>query len=111
MIYHVCRRAEWHRAESAGIYTGSTQDQADGFILFSAADQLVDSVAKHRGGQDGLVLLACDERLLGDHLRWDVSRNGALFPHLYAPLPLTAIVSVQDLPLGTDGRHLFPPFM
>lgn len=107
-IYHICRRAEWASAEAAGSYPGSSQDRADGFIHFSTASQVAASAAKHRAGQSGLVLLSVDAAALGDRLRWEASRGGALFPHLYGALPLAAVRSVEDLPLGPDGRHVFP---
>jgi uncharacterized protein (DUF952 family) len=69
-IYHACRKPEWDNAVMAGYYGGSSQDEADGFIHFSSAGQVVASVAKHRAGQDGLVLVAVDAGRLGDSLRW-----------------------------------------
>jgi uncharacterized protein (DUF952 family) len=108
-IYHMCTRAEWQAAEAEGQYRGSSQDAADGFIHFSARDQVAVSAAKHRAGQDGLVLLSVDARALGDALKWEPSRGGALFPHLYGPLPVAAVTKVDDLPLGADGHHVFPP--
>ncbi len=108
LIYHVCRREEWREGARRGAYPGSSQDAADGFIHFSTAEQVRASVAKHRAGQDGLVLIAAAAEALGPSLRWEPSRGGALFPHLYAPLPVSAVVAVWDLPLGADGRHLFP---
>ncbi len=109
LIYHMCRADEWRTAEDAGLYTGSSQDQADGFIHFSTAEQIVESAAKHRAGQDGLVLLTVDAAVLGDVLKWELSRGGALFPHLYSALPIEAVVRADPLPLGPDGRHVFPP--
>lgn len=108
-IYHVCKKTEWVAAQEAGSYGGSSQDQADGFIHFSARDQVAASAAKHRAGQAGLVLLSVDPDALGETLRWEPARDGALFPHLYGRLPLNAVMSVDDLALGADGRHLFPP--
>lgn len=107
-IYHVCRRDEWVSAAVQGYYGGSSQDQADGFIHFSDAAQLPGSVSKHRAGQSGLVLMTVEAGLLGDALKWEPSRGGQLFPHLYGPLPVTAIFAVDDLPLGSDGQHVFP---
>ncbi len=107
-IYHTCTRAEWQAAEAEGLYPGSSQDAADGFIHFSARDQVAVSAAKHRAGQDGLVLLSVDAGALGDALKWEPSRGGALFPHLYGPLPVAAVTKVDDLPLGADGYHVFP---
>jgi uncharacterized protein (DUF952 family) len=109
LIYHMCRAEEWRAAETAGRYAGSTQDAADGFIHFSTAAQIVESAAKHRAGQDGLVLIAVDPAALGEGLRWEASRGGQLFPHLYGALPITAVRRVTPLPLGADGRHIFPP--
>ncbi len=111
IIYHMCTRAEWQAAEAEGFYPGSSEDAADGFIHFSARDQVAVSAAKHRAGQDGLVLLSVDAGALGDILKWEAARGGALFPHLYGTLPVAAVVCVDDLPLGPDGRHVFPPDM
>ena len=107
-IYHICRADEWRAAERSGSYPGSSQDKADGFIHFSAAAQVKESAAKHRAGQSGLLLLAVDPDKLGPALKWEASRGGALFPHLYGSLPVAAVVSVHELPLGADGRHVFP---
>jgi uncharacterized protein (DUF952 family) len=108
VIYHMCAKSEWQAAEAAGVYQGSSQDAADGFIHFSTAEQVITSAAKHRAGQDGLVLLSVDAGALGQVLKWEPSRGGALFPHLYGPLPLAAVIRVDDLVLGPDGRHVFP---
>jgi uncharacterized protein (DUF952 family) len=109
LIYHICRREEWVAAESAGGYGGSSQDRADGFIHFSDGSQVEASAARHRAGQEGLVLLAVEAAALGEALKWEPSRGGALFPHLYGELPLSAVRRVDDLPLDPDGRHCFPP--
>jgi uncharacterized protein (DUF952 family) len=108
-IYHMCRREEWESARAAGAYRGSSQDAADGFIHFSTGTQVVESAAKHRAGQDGLVLLAVDADRLGAALKWEPSRNDELFPHLYGALPVDAVRAAVDLPLGPDGKHVFPP--
>ncbi len=108
-IYHMCRLTEWQAAEAGGFYPGSSQDAAGGFIHFSTAAQVAASAAKHRPGQAGLVLLAVDPVPLGEALKWEQARDGDLFPHLYGPLPVTAVIRADDLPLGPDGRHVFPP--
>ncbi|MFQ5764228.1 MAG: DUF952 domain-containing protein, partial [Rhodospirillales bacterium] len=108
-IYHMCTRAEWRAAEALGVYEGSSQDAADGFIHFSTADQVAASAAKHRAGQGGLVLLTVDAGALGEALRWEPAQGGALFPHLYGALLLDAVLRVDDLALGPDGRPLVPP--
>lgn len=107
-IYHVTSWTAWREAEQAGRYEGSADDKRDGFIHFSARAQLVESVARHRAGQSGLVLLTVDPEALGPALKWEPSRGGALFPHLYGALPLAAVRCADDLPLGPDGRHVFP---
>jgi uncharacterized protein (DUF952 family) len=107
-IYKICPEALWREAEAAGRFGGAPVDQADGFIHFSTASQAVETAAKHFAGRSGLLLVAVEAGRLGDALRYEVSRGGALFPHLYAPLPLAAVKWVKPLPLGTDGRHLFP---
>lgn len=111
IIYHMCRREEWHAAEAAGVYRGSSQDAADGFIHFSTAAQLAASAAKHRAGQRDLVLIAVDAAMLGHRLKWEPARDGALFPHLYGSLPIKAVRWIEPLPLGADGRHVFPARM
>jgi uncharacterized protein (DUF952 family) len=108
-IYHMCRHDEWAAALAAGRYAGSSQDVADGFIHFSTADQIEESAAKHRAGQGGLVLLTVATDRLGSALRWEPSRGGQLFPHLHGPLSPDAVIAVDPLPLGPDGRHVFPP--
>jgi len=107
-IYHMCRADEWQNAQTRGTYGGSSQDKADGFIHFSTAAQIVESAARHRAGQDGLVLLAVEAAAVNHILKWEPARNGDLFPHLYAPLPASAVRWFKDLPLGADGRHHFP---
>ncbi|CAA7619385.1 DUF952 domain-containing protein [Magnetospirillum sp. UT-4] len=108
-IYHMCRAEEWAAAQADGAYRGSSQDAGDGFIHFSTALQVEESAAKHRAGQDGLVLLAVDGAVLGPALKWEASRGGQLFPHLYGPLPVNAVKAVRDLPLDpASGRHIFP---
>jgi uncharacterized protein (DUF952 family) len=108
MIYHMCRAEEWHAAGQTGEYFGSSQDIADGFIHFSNAEQIKASAAKHRAGQSGLLLIACDEAKMGPGLKWEESRGGQLFPHFYGALPMESVMSAVDLPLGTDGLHQFP---
>jgi uncharacterized protein (DUF952 family) len=109
IVYHICRREEWQAALERGVYDGSSQDAADGFIHFSTSAQVVESAARHRAGQSGLVLLVCDASCLGSDLRWEPSRRGQLFPHLYGSMPLAAVLAVHELPLAADGRHRFPP--
>ncbi len=108
-IYHTCARPAWLAALDRGVYQGSTADRADGFIHFSTAAQVRESVAKHHAGKADLMLLTVAADRLGDTLRWEPARGGQLFPHLYGPLPVSAVARVDDLPLGADGIHQFPP--
>ena len=108
-IYHICRSDEWAAAQASGSYPGSSQDKADGFIHFSGRDTVVESAATHRAGQSGLVLLGVDPDRLGPALKWEPSRAGRLFPHLYGALPVSAVISTFDLALDADGKHVFPP--
>lgn len=109
LIFHMCRRDEWDAALRAGRYEGSSQDKADGFIHFSTVETIVDSAARHRAGQSGLVLIAADPERLGALVKWEEARGGKLFPHLYGALETAHVTWVKDLPLGADGNHLFPP--
>ena len=83
-------------------------DRRDGFIHFSNAAQVAETAAKHFAGQGDLLLVCVDAKRLGDRLKWEPSRGGALFPHLYGDLDLAAVTRVEPLPLGPDGRHVFP---
>jgi len=108
MVYHMCPEEAWAAAVAAGRYDGGADDRRDGFIHFSTAAQLRESARRHRAGQSGLVLVAVEAARLGERLRWEPSRGGALFPHLYAPLPLDAVRWVADVGLDTTGSHVFP---
>lgn len=108
-IYKIAPRGLWAEAEAAGVFSGAPVDHADGYIHFSTAAQARETAAKHFAGQADLVLVAIHAEPLGSALKWEPSRGGALFPHLYAPLPLTAVAWVAPLPLGPDGAHVFPP--
>jgi len=107
-IYRALAAADWEAAQAAGRYEGAAHDRADGFLHFSAADQVAETLAKHYAGRADLVLLAVDGARLGDALKWEVSRGGALFPHLYASLAVSAVSDVFPLKLNGDGRHILP---
>jgi uncharacterized protein (DUF952 family) len=109
LIYHMARAEDWQRHGPDGSYRGSRDDLRDGFIHFSTASHVEESARKHRAGEEGLLLLAVDADRLGPALRWEPSRGGQLFPHLYGPLPPDAVVWAQPLPVGPDGLHRFPP--
>jgi uncharacterized protein (DUF952 family) len=108
LIYKICPRRLWERAQEAGVFTGAPVDLQDGYIHLSTAAQVRETAAKHFRGQPDLVLVAVRDDALGPSLRYEVSRGGDLFPHLYGPLPLSAVAWVKPLPLAPDGAHAFP---
>ena len=109
-LYKICPATLWREAERSGAFRGSEVDIRDGFIHFSTPEQAAETAAKHFFGQHDLVLVRVDAGKLGDRLKWEPSRGGALFPHLYGALDVAAVIKVDSLPLGADGRHKFPPF-
>ena len=108
LIYKICTRSLWAKAEAEGRFDGAPIDLADGYIHFSTAAQVAETAAKHFAGQDDLLLVAVDPAKLGAGLRYEPSRGDQLFPHLYHPLDLAAVVSVRPMPLGANGRHDIP---
>ncbi len=107
-VYKICPRTAWREAEAAGLFRGAAIDLQDGYIHFSAAEQVAETAGKHFAGQADLLLVAVDAQSLGEALRWEVSRGGALFPHLYDTLSLEAVLWVAPLPLDANGRHVIP---
>jgi len=108
VVYKIVPDALWQEARQTGIFHGAAIDLTDGFIHFSTAAQARETAARHFAGQKGLLLVAVDGMSLGDKLVFEPSRGGDLFPHLYAPLPLSAVLWEKPLPLGADGAHVFP---
>ena len=108
MIYKICPEALWREAERAGVFAGAPIDVEDGYIHFSTPAQARETAAKHFAGQPDLLLLAVEDSALGHALRYEPSRGGDLFPHLYGPLPLSVVRWVKPLPLGPEGDHVFP---
>ena len=107
MIYKVCSKGVWEEIRQLISWNGSPDDLRDGFIHFSTASQLDGTIRKHYVGQTDLMLLAIDADTLGDALKWEPSRGGDLFPHLYGPLPISRIASAKDLTVSPDGTD--PP--
>lgn len=108
LIYKIVPQALWAEAARAGSFAGAPVDLADGYIHFSTASQAAETARRHFAGQADLLIVEVETAPLGAALKWEPSRGGALFPHLYAPLPVTAALRVLPLPLGPDGTHLFP---
>jgi uncharacterized protein (DUF952 family) len=107
-IFKLCTEAHWQQAERAGVFLGTEVDRRDGYIHFSAADQLAETATKHFSAVRDLVLVAVDGPSLGPRLKWELSRGGALFPHLYGSLPLRSVSWVKRLLLDAGGRHVLP---
>ncbi len=111
LVFKICGQRAWREAEAAGRFAGAPVDVAEGFIHLSTAAQVAETAMKHFAGQHDLVLVAIEPGLLGGALEWEPSRGGDLFPHLYGALPLVAVSWVRPLPLGADGRHVFPDLL
>jgi len=103
LVYKILPRSDWDEALARGRFDGSAVDLEDGYIHFSTAAQAQETAARHFGGQPGLVVVAVAAADLGAVLRWEPSRGGQLFPHLYGPLDPALAQSVTDAPLGADG--------
>lgn len=106
-VFKLADRAEWARARASGVFEGSAVDRADGYIHLSTAAQLAGTAQRHYAGRDGLVLVEVSPAGLGEALRWEPSRGGDLFPHLYGPLPLSATLSERPLSVRDDGAVIF----
>lgn len=107
-IYKIVPRELWQAAQAEGVFRGAANDLKDGFIHFSTAGQVRETARRHFAGTDDLLLVGVDAAGLGPALKYEASRGGDLFPHLYADLPLAAVLSAVALPLGAHGAHLFP---
>ena len=103
LIYKILTRAAWDEAVAKGRFDGAAIDLQDGYIHFSSAAQAQETAARHFRGQEGLVVAAFEAEALGADLRWEPSRGGQLFPHLYAPLDPAPATGVSAAPLGADG--------
>lgn len=109
IIYKICSHQDWQHAIDTNIYHGSADDLRDGFIHFSTAEQVAVTAAKYFSKQTDLVLISFNAEQFGDALKWEPSRGGALFPHLYAALAPSSAQHVEPLPLDENGAHIFPP--
>lgn len=107
MTYKIISADDWAALQAAGRYAGSAVDLADGYIHMSTAAQVAVTARKHYAGRDGLMLLTIDLDVLGETLKWEPSRGGDLFPHLYADLPLTAVTASQGFAVSADGAFHF----
>lgn len=107
VLYKIMPKQDWETAQANGLYEGSEVDRRDGFIHLSASHQIRATARKHFPGKTDLLLVFVREEALGQNLKWEISRGGGLFPHIYGPLPLSAVTEVVPLPL-VNGTHQFP---
>ncbi|MCI0465450.1 MAG: DUF952 domain-containing protein [Beijerinckiaceae bacterium] len=107
LIYKIIPDSLWRHAREIGAFEGAEADRADGFLHFSSAAQVQATAEKYFKGRGGLVLIAVESDRLGEALKFEPSRGGALFPHLYGPLPLAAVLWARPIPLLPDGTHDF----
>ncbi|MEI4471088.1 DUF952 domain-containing protein [Frigidibacter sp. MR17.24] len=107
LVFKILRRSEWDQFRADGATAGAPVDLADGYIHFSTAAQVTETAAKHFATESDLVLVAVSADMLGDALKWEASRGGQLFPHLYRSLTMADVVWDKSLPLGATG-HIFP---
>lgn len=108
MIYKICHQGEWNAARDSHAYEGSAKDRADGFLHFSTAEQLAGTLARYYADADDLVLVAVETQALGPTLRFETSTGGARYPHLYAPLPLSAVQWALPIARDKDGGFVLP---
>lgn len=106
--FKILTRAQWDQFRTDSIFAGAPVDLADRYIHLSARDQVAETAAKHFAGQDDLVLIMVDLSALGETVKWEPSRGGALFPHVYGTLPISAVTTKATIRLGADGTHIFP---
>jgi uncharacterized protein (DUF952 family) len=108
LIYKISPRQPWAEAQNKGVFDGAPIDFADGYIHFSAAHQVRETATKYFINVPDLVLAAIDTAALGSALKWEASRGGDIFPHLYGPLQMSAVTTVYDMPLDADGVPILP---
>ena len=108
LVLKILSASDWNSAVSSGVYSGSSDDLRDGYIHFSTAQQVAGTAAKHFAGQADLVVAAIPADLLGPALKWEASRDGDLFPHLYGVLDPALAAWVEPMPLGDNGVHVLP---
>jgi uncharacterized protein (DUF952 family) len=108
-VFKILRSGEWEVAQQRGVLSGSDDDLRDGFIHLSTLEQLEGTLARHFAGETGLVLLQIQTDAVSSALTWERSRGGALFPHLYADLPLGAVSRTFSITMTESGEHMLPP--
>lgn len=104
LIFKICHAEEWAAAEAVGVYHGTSKDRQDGFLHFSRFEQLDGTLRRHYANENDLVLVAVEDSLLGENLKQEPARDGSLFPHLYAPLPVSAVRWIAPLAKNAEGE-------
>ncbi len=104
IIYKICSQSEWDQAVKVELYSGSQDDERDGFIHLSTWEQVPGTLEKHFKGQQDLLLIAVDETKIKEHLKYEPSRDGDLFPHLYGQLQLDAVIWVKPVDRALEGE-------
>ena len=108
LIFKICDRTDWEAAERTGVYAGSGKDRADGFLHFSSDAQLAGTLERHYADAGNLVLVAVEADELEEALKWEISRGGEKFPHLYSALPVSMVKWTAELQRGEDGSFVLP---
>lgn len=106
-LYKVASSEDWQQVLSDGTFRGFGIDLEDGFIHLSTGDQIKETVRRYFAGRADLMLIVIDGGGLGQTLRWEPSRGGDLFPHVYGTIPMSAVQQAEPLPLGENGEHCF----
>lgn len=106
--FKILTRDQWNQWRAGDLFTGAPVDIADGYIHLSTRDQVRETAEKHFAGQDDLILAMIDLAALGDAVQWEPSRGGALFPHVYGTIPMSAVTTKAVLRLDSTGQHVFP---
>ena len=106
--FKILTREQWEQWRADDIFAGAPVDIADGYIHLAAREQVAETASKHFAGQDDLIRAMIDLAALGDTVKWEPSRGGALFPHIYGGIPMSAVTTKAKLRLGADDRHVFP---
>jgi len=108
VIFKIVHSEEWHTAKVAGVYSGSAKDKSDGFLHFSTEEQLMGTLTRYYAGADDLILVAVDEGTLDNVLKYEPSTAGALYPHLYGDLPLSAVTRARPIARDKEGKFILP---
>jgi uncharacterized protein (DUF952 family) len=111
LIYKILPAQVWHLSVDLGVFSGSSVDIADGFIHFSSLEQVRETAVKYFNTPDDLLIFAIDSQIMGDSLKWEASRGGALFPHFYGVIEPKDVYFIKALQFDDTGNHIFPDLL